>query len=275
MPRKRRQSKSKPALLVDIVIPNLGRFDLLEKCLDAIPYGMEDVPFRVSVFDNGSPVEEKGDFYKMYRQKATYPFRVFENNTNLGYPKAVNSLVRRASAPLIYVLTNDVIIEPGSGDVMVRELDNAEMGVVGMKLLFPEGTERGPSGKVQHVGLAWNIKGNIFHLFLGWSPDNSKVMAVRDVSAVTGAAFMTRRKLWLQSGGFDESYGLGTWEDVDYCMKIKKLGYNIIVSQDALGYHWTNASAVTYGISFPMNENRHLFLSKFGEDIIYDEWRFW
>lgn len=271
MARKRHNKKTN--FLVDIVIPNLGRFDLLERCLDAIPDGMGDVPFRVSVYDNDSP--DKGDFYREYRERATYPFRVFEGKTNVGYPRAVNNLVRRVKAPLIYVLTNDVIIDPGSGEAMVREMDNEELGIVGMKLIFPEGTDRGPAGKIQHVGLSWNIRGEVFHIFAGWSPDNPKVLAMRDVFAVTGAAFMTRRNIWNRIGGFFEGYGLGTWEDCDYCMQVGKLGYNIIVSQEATAYHWTNASAISYGISFPLNENRQLFLSRFKEDIIYDEWKHW
>lgn len=267
-----RQRKNKTISLVDIIIPNFRRFDLLEKCLNAIPEAMGNISYRVLIWDNGSPKEEK-EFYKTYTH--SFEMKVFESSTNLGYPKACNYLAKRATAPLLFVLTSDVFLNKGSGDALVREMDNLDTGIVGMKLLFPEGSQSGPAGKIQHVGLAWNIRADIFHLFSGWSPDNPRVLKVRDVFAVTGAAFMTRRNLWNKIGGFNERYGLGTWEDVEYCTEVRKLGYNVIVSQQATAYHWTNATALAYGIGYPINENKNIFMSKFGKDIIWDEWRHW
>jgi GT2 family glycosyltransferase len=76
-------------------------------------------------------------------------------------------------------------------------------------------------------------------------------------------------------GGFDEVYGLGTWEDVDYCMKVRELGYNILVNPKAVGTHFTGATAEFYKIGYPMDQNRMVFLSKWATKIRWSEVERW
>ena len=285
MSKRRRNNKpqsqiKKPLIaptntLVDIVIPVYRRFDLLEKVLDSIPSAANGITYTTICVDNGSPVDESEPFYS-----SRDDIYVIKNSDNLGYPKACNQGVQRGNSPLIFILTSDVILEPNAIDAMVRELDDPKLGVVGMLLKFPEYAEGlnpqiRPSGKVQHVGLETNIHGNWVHQFIGWSVDNPKVQAQREVYAVTGAAFMTRRSLWNKVGGYDERYGLGTWEDVDYCMSIRELGYNIIVSTKAIATHYTGATAEAYKIGFPMNDNRMKFIQKWSEKLRWTEFLNW
>ena len=117
----------------------------------------------------------------------------------------------------------------GSGDLLVRAMDDPKVGVVGMKLMFPESDDTkkglmGPANSIQHVGLSTTIHGDFAHHFIGWNKDNPRVNRVRDVYAVTGAALMTRRKLFFSLGRFFEGYGKGTWEDVDYSLAVRDLG---------------------------------------------------
>jgi len=100
-------------------------------------------------------------------------------------------------------------------------------------------------------------------------------MAQRDVYAVTGAALMTRRNLWHKIGGFNEAYGQGTFEDVEYCMIARELGYNIIVAPDAKGTHYTGATAERNQIGFPLQQNRITFLQKWANKLKWTSWERW
>ena len=117
-----------------------------------------------------------------------------------------------------------------------------------------------------------DIHGNFVHSFLGWRADHPKVLAQRKVYAVTGAALMTRRNLWNKIGGFNEIYGRGTWEDIEYCMVVGELGYNIIVAPDAKGTHHTGATAERSQIGFPLDKNRMTFLQKWASKLKWSSW---
>jgi len=266
-----KKNKRTSSVLVDVAIPNMGKFDFLEKCLSALPAAMGNISYNVWICDNGSKPEELS-FYDKYKDKQIH---LTKYRQGVGYPKACNVAARQGFAPLILILTNDVFLEPHSVEYLVREMDDPKTGIVGMKLLFPEGSPHGPSGKVQHVGIELDIRANFYHQFIAWNPNNPKVLAKKEAFAVTGAVFMTRRSIWSKLRGFNEIYGLGTYEDVEYAIETRKLGYNIKVSQEAIGYHWVNATAKEAGFAYPLNENKHIFMSRHNKDLRYDEWKYW
>jgi GT2 family glycosyltransferase len=266
MSRARRKPQHKILRLVDIIILVYGRFDLLRKCLDSIPAAFGDIPYQVVLWDNASPVDGKEEFYKEIGAGKDY--KIHLSKDNLGYSAGNNQAFRRfGTSPLTMFLNSDVVLREGSGQALVRALDDPAVGIVGMKLIFP--TESvgldmriRPPGRLQHIGLSMNITGDPHHMFVSWRPDHPKVLKVQDVHAVTGAAFMTRSKLFRKVGGFFEGYGMGTFEDLDLCVSVREQGNRVIISQDAVGEHYTNASASTYGIGFPLMQNKQLFFSR-------------
>ena len=273
MTRKKRKI---PKKLLDIIIPVLGQFDLLERCLDSIPEAVGNFEYNVICIDNASPKEEADEFYSKYAGSVF----VIRNRENLGFPKACNQGAKRKTSPLIFFLNSDVILEPNAIDLLVRALDEPETGIVGMRLMFPEYAEGlnhqiRPAGTIQHIGMETDIHGKFLHSYLGWRANHPKVLAMRDVYAVSGAALMTRRNIWNKTGGFDEIYSPGTWEDIEYCMKVRELGYNIIVVPEAKGVHFTGATAERNQIAFPLEQNRMTFLQRWANKLKWSAWEHW
>lgn len=256
--------------LLDIVICVYGKFDLLTRCLDSIPDAAGNIKYRIILVDNNSPDRDK--FYADLKTRVT----LIKNKENTGFVLASNQGAKRGNSPLILMLNSDVILDAGAIEKMVADLDDPEVGVVGAKLRFPDIVEHlhDPkiAGKIQHVGLASNIQGDFYHLFLGWDLDHPKVMAVRGVLVVTGAALMTRRSLWTQIGGFNPIYGIGTYEDVEYCLNIQAMKKLVIVEQEATGIHFTNATAKEYGIGYPMGQNNMLLKSRWNGNYPWTSW---
>ena len=274
--KKQRTDSIASSPSVNIVIPVYQRFDLLSECLRAIPDAVGEYDYSVVIVDNGSPPEVANDFYAGIRDPK---IKIIHNKENRGFPRACNQGFNHGFAPYVMFLNDDVILKPNSISYMMKEMDaDPKIGISGAKLLFPDTTDlpqtetERPAGKIQHVGLATNIRAEIFHIFIGWSPDNNKVLAVRDVYAVTGAAMLVRRSLFSKAGKFNEIYGQGTYEDVDMCLTIRQMGYNIIVVQEAMGIHHTGATALTYNIGFPLNENRMIFMQRWQKNLDWSEW---
>lgn len=263
---KQQPQKSLPAPKVSynagaltVVIPVYGRFDMLEKCLASIPEAVGDIPYNVVIYDNNSP--DADIFYTNHKNEKIL---VLLGKENLGFPRACNIAARKKPGEFLFFLNSDVVLYPNAIKYALENFEDVDVGVVGMKLLFPKGSPSGPAGKVQHVGLQTNIRGEIEHAFIGWSPDNPKVMAMLDVIGVTGAALFIRRSMWNVVGGFDEVYGMGTYEDVDLCFKVISMGKKVMVEQRSVGEHWTGATAREYKIGYPINRNKMIFEDRWG-----------
>lgn len=268
----KQKSIQQKSVLVDVVIPVRGKHDFLDKCLTAIPAAMGNLSYHIWIIDNGSKVEDV-QYYRKHLLNKTISTTIHPQG--IGFPMACNFGARQGNAPLILILNSDVFLEPNSVEYLVKEMDDPKTGIVAPKLLFPEGSPNGPAGKIQHVGIELNIRAELYHQFIGWSPDNPRVIAKKESFAVTGAAFMTRRNIWTTIKGFNTVYGLGTYEDCEFSIQVRKLGYNIRISHEAIGYHWVNASAIDAGVQYPLNENKHIFMSRNGNNLLWSEYLWW
>jgi GT2 family glycosyltransferase len=274
------QTSFLPKTLVSVIIAVHRRFDILAKCLEALPAAFDDIEYEVIIIDNNSPNDEKLLIYPELKKLPRY--RIYEWNENRGFPKACNFGAKNASSPLIFFLNSDVIMSPHSGVKTVALLDDPKVGIAGMKLLFPETVEDvklnqaiRPAGKVQHIGVAVNMRGELHHVLSGWSADNPKVLKIRDVHMVTGATLMTRKPLFTKVGGFFEGYGMGTFEDCDYSLTVRKLGYNIVVDSSTYAIHYTGATSEGYQIPYPINQNKFLFMQRWMNQISFSDWIYW
>lgn len=261
--------KNKHSLeVVDVVIPVYGRHDLLYACLSKLPDAFGNIPFSVTVVDNASPTN-------VSLPKVGFPLYLIENKTNLGFPKACNIGAKNRYSPLIFFLNDDCFLEPKSGEKLVSALDDKKVGIAGMRLKFPDTSDvtqnqfMRPAGKLQHICLSVDVRGQIYHPFLGWSADHPKVMGQKSVFAVTGAAMMVRRKLFHDAGMFDMKYNMGSFEDVDMCMTARKLGFDVITVPEALGIHYAGATSETHQLGFPQKQNYGYFMSKWQTHLLY------
>lgn len=259
--------------VVSIVLPFAKAYDELERCLSCVPAAMGDIKFDMIIIDNGNEID---DLHTEFFGSLEYDWlKVIRSNKNIGYPGGINLAVKRSFAPLLFILTSDVYLEPGSGVSLVNSMKDKFIGVCGMKLIFPlESTDPSrPPGKLQHIGLHTDFRGEFVHTFMGWSPNHPRVNKIKDVYAITGAAFMTRRNLWNKIGGFDEVYGKGYYEDVDYCLSVRELGYNVIVDQNAVAYHAVGASFAKPGMPNNFQHNRMIFMEKWADKLEYWEYK--
>jgi GT2 family glycosyltransferase len=155
------------------------------------------------------------------------------------------------TTPFMLQLNNDVeAIESGWLDQMVGWLAVPEVGVVGAKLLYPDGS-------IQHAGVmvmpSHGTPEHLFHRLFGndsgyqWLPHRA-----RNVSAVTGACLLTRTDLFHQLGGFDEEHLAVQFNDVDYCLKAVSADYRIVYEPAAVLFHRAGASR---GRAYDYREN--------------------
>jgi len=162
-------------------------------------------------------------------------------------------------------------------------MDNPEIGLCGLKLIFPQdSTDPGrPAGRVQHIGHGIDVRGEVTHPLMGWLPENPKCCVSREVQSVTGAVFMVRRSVFIKAGGFFEGYGKGYFEDVDLNLTIQSLptgqgsNYKIWLNAEATATHWTGATFIKKNEPVPMEVNRIILLQRKGKMLINDSFTYW
>lgn len=267
MSRKQKHSNTKS--LIDIVITTGGRFDMLRKCLSALYREAETTPLSIYVIDNASPLDERHANEDIFTapQNSVVEFRTKRLQQELGFPASNNEAARMGSSPLIMFLNDDVELQEGAIQAVVDTFKEETFGVVGIKLLFPPSSTSTirPAGKVQHIGMALNIRGEAIHPLVGWSSDNPRCNISRDAIAVTGACLTIRRSLFNRVGGFSKEYGMGTWEDVDLCFKVRQAGFRTWVTTLAVGHHYAGATQEKKRIAYPVAQNRMVFQTKWAD----------
>lgn len=262
---------------VDIVLPVYGQPEFLRNCLESLYAHDAGVDYTVTLVDDVSPVE-MDDVYEYAQDNGAWLAR---HPNNRGFAAACNTGARKGKSRYLLLLNTDTeILHDGWLAEMVSEANWQKIGVVGSLLtFFPEdhplqeenGRQLRPAEMTQHAGVVFDILGRPYHIFVGWSPEHPKVQERREMNAVTGACFLTDRRLWKRLGGLDEDYTKGNFEDVQYCIQARASGFKVIYTPKAHLSHYAGGS----GNVQTATRNAQLFQLKVGSLVEYDEWRFW
>lgn len=233
--------------MISIIIPSRDKASLLEQCLDSI-FEITDYPnFEVIIVDTGSVEVETQQLYERYHGR----IQVMEYHGTFNFGRACNVGAEKAQGDYLLFLNNDTEVLHADWLMrMVQWFDQEHVGVVGAKLLFPD-------GRIQHAGVLVGVYGMADNL-LTLSPENyagpyGSDQWYRNLLAVTGACVMVRRDLFQQVGGFSEAYVL-VFSDVILCLDIHVLGYRIIYSPDVRLIHHESATRSRDQSAIPEND---------------------
>ena len=199
---------------VSIIILNWNKLDYLKRCVESAVKNTDYPNYEIIILDNAST--EGGT--KEYLTSLSY--KVIFAPVNLGFAKGNNEVVKYASGEYLLLLNNDTIAKYDWLTPMIElTLNNPECGIVGGKLLYPDGT-------IQHIGVYLNYKGRRKHYFRKYPENIPEASKVRECEAVTAACLLIKKSIFEEVGGFDERYIQGV-EDIDLCLKVRELGYKI------------------------------------------------
>lgn len=202
-------------MTLSVIIPAYDKPTELIDCVNSLGT-MGVLSNNLLIQDDCSPTFDLRKFLGVYVER---------NERNLGFAGNVNAGAKRAQGDILAIINQDVYATPersqGWDAALVAAFDDPQVGIVGARLLFP-------NGAIQSAGGMFDALGNPYHRCLGYSnPDYAEVNEAREVDWVTGAALAIRRDLFERVGGFDESYTRGYFEDVDLCMKVRALGFKV------------------------------------------------
>jgi GT2 family glycosyltransferase len=222
---------------VSIVITTRDQLSSLQKCLDGIFHKTAYQTYEVIVIDNDSSDHDTVEFLAGLRKRDGVRVERIEGGFN--YSRLNNRGVELSRGSLIALLNNDVeVINDHWLSEMVSRVVQPDVGMVGARLWYPNGT-------IQHGGVILGADGIAAHahvdLHRGEPGYFARAHLAQDVSGVTAACALVKREAYLQVGGFDENLAV-TFNDVDFCLRLREAGYRILWTPYAELIHHESAS---------------------------------
>ena len=223
--------------LVSILIPNKDHVADLKKCMDSIEEKSTYRNFEFIIVENNSTEEETFAYYKEIEKRDNV--RVLYYKEEFNYSRINNFGAKEANGEYVLLLNNDTeMIEPDSIKEMLDVCMRPDVGIVGAKLIFEDNT-------IQHAGVIIGFGGVAGHAFIGQDRDDngyfSRIISVQDLSAVTAACLMVRRSVFDELEGLNEEFKVA-FNDIDFCLKVRKAGYLVVYNPYAQFYHYESKS---------------------------------
>ena len=236
VPAKPSRTATDPIRSVTAIIPTRNKVDLLQKCIEGLD--RTDYPkLEVIVIDNGS---DDPDALAYFADLAGKGITVLHMPGAFNYSALNNDAVREATGEFLCFLNNDIeVIDPDWLSLLVRQAVRPDLGAVGARLLYPDGT-------VQHAGVVTGVGGGAGHAHKFQAADDpayfDRARLPQRVSAVTGACLVVERAKFLAVGGFDQEDFPVAFNDVDLCLKLNARGWQSFYDPRATLIHHESKS---------------------------------
>ena len=223
--------------LVSVIIPNKDHIDDLSRCLDSIRNKTDYPSYEIIIVENNSTEKATFEYYKSLESDKRIKVVKYEGGFNFS---AINNYGSSfANGDFFLLLNNDTeVINSGWMSEMVGICMRKDVGIVGAKLYYPDGT-------IQHAGAIIGIggvAGHAFKYFPHAHPGTAdRLLLCQDYSAVTAACMMVKKDAFEKVNGLSEELAVA-FNDIDFCLKVGKAGYRIVFTPFAELTHYESKS---------------------------------
>ncbi|MDW7998700.1 MAG: glycosyltransferase family 2 protein [Thermodesulfovibrio sp.] len=224
--------------LISIIVCTKDQFLILKNCIESILEKTTYSNYEIILVDNQSTEENTLGYLKSLLNIPK--IKLLNYNKPFNFSAINNFAVTKTNGEVLVFLNNDTeIITPMWLEIMLGCLQQPNVGAVGVKLYYP-------NGRIQHAGVIVGPGGCADHAFKGLEKTDrgymDRAIIQQEYSAVTAACMMTWKNLFIKVGGFDEENLPISFNDVDYCLKLKEAGYRIIFTPYVEIYHYESLS---------------------------------
>jgi hypothetical protein len=214
---------------LSIVIVNWNVCDLLRRCLASLPAATGSLECEVFVVDNAST----DDSAAMVRSEFPH-VTLIVNAENQGFTRANNQAIDRSAGRYVVLLNPDTEAAPNALATMAAYMDaHTDVGVVGPRLLYGDGSIQSSRRRFPTLATLFvesTVLQRVFRrsalikrYYILDRPNDQ----VQDVDWLVGACLAVRRRAIEGAGLLDERFFMYS-EEVDWCLRIKQLGWKIV-----------------------------------------------
>lgn len=238
---------------ISIVIPAFNQLEYCRQCLASIQLNTRR-PYKLILVDNGS-TDGVGEFFD-----AIHGAHVIHAETNRGFAGGANLGLAAAEGHVV-ILNSDTLVPQGWLTRLEQPfLRAADIGMVGPMTNYASGGQHIPdvvlNGQQEIEAFAEKLA-------------TEKAGQMRDVTRLVAFCIMIRDSVLQGVGLFDESYGVGNFEDDDYGVRVLRAGYRLVIAEDCFVFHYGHRTFAGMGYTHDtlrglINANEQVFLEKWG-----------
>lgn len=225
--------------LISILIPNKDHVADLSRCIESILDKSTYDNYEIIVIENNSTTKEIQDYYSEIAKHPNIRVETYEGEFN--YSKINNFGASKAKGDYLLLLNNDTqVITLDWMEELLMYAQRDDVACVGAKLYYEDYT-------IQHAGIVIGLGAHrtAGHTHYKVNKENlgymGKLCYAQDVSAVTGACLMVKKTLFDKVGGLDEQFAVAL-NDVDFCLRMRELGYLNVFTPFAELFHYESVS---------------------------------
>ncbi|QSI28776.1 glycosyltransferase [Variovorax sp. RKNM96] len=227
-----------PAPRVSVLVPTRDRAGLLRNCLHGLLTQTDYPDFEVLILDNDSV--EPATIALLAELNTDSRVRVLRVSGPFNFSRINNTGASAATGDVLLFLNNDIeVLEENWLKEMVGEVARPDIGCVGAKLLYSDGTVQHAGVILQSGPLAMHVCRTEDGMTAGAA---GRLAGTRDYLAVTGACLAVRRSVFDEVGGFDAEHLAVAFNDIDLCLKVSDAGYRNVCTPFASLLHLESAS---------------------------------
>jgi GT2 family glycosyltransferase len=216
-----------------IIIPVFNQFRFTQACLASLQEHQAKERFEVIVVDDGST---DGTAESVPRMSGVVYLR---NETNFGFIASCNRGAEKARGKYLLFLNNDTLVSDGWLNALMHTFaEEPQAGIVGSKLVYPDGRLQEAGGIIWRDASGWNY--GKFD-----DPKKPEYNYLREVDYCSAAALMIPKALFQSIGGFDSRYAPAYYEDTDLAFKVRGAGYKVLYQPLSQVIHYEGATGGT------------------------------
>ncbi len=243
---------------ISIVIPVFNQFHFTQACLASLQEHQGTEPFEVIVVDDCST---DGTAESVPRMPGVVYLR---NETNSGFIASCNRGAEAARGKYLVFLNNDTLVQPGWLSALLGTFaEEPRAGIIGSKLLYPNGRLQEAGGIIWRDGSGWNYGKSD-------DPEKPEYNYLREVDYCSAAALMIPKALFHSVGGFDSRYAPAYYEDTDLAFKVRQAGYKVLYQPLSEVVHYEGATGgtdLTTGTKKHQDINRSTFVEAWASQL--------
>lgn len=224
--------------LISIIIPNKDHIDDLKRCMESIEQKSTYKNYEYIIVENNSTDSATFEYYKKLEAENPKVRMVYWDGV-FNYSAINNYGASFAKGEYLLLLNNDTeIINPDCLEELLGYCMRKDVGAVGARLYYEDNT-------IQHAGVVIGFGGIAGHCFVqqkrGTTGYCHRIICAQDYSAVTAACMMVKKSAFDAVGGLSEELAVA-FNDIDFCMKLRKAEYLIVYNPYAELYHYESKS---------------------------------
>lgn len=236
---------------ISIIIPAFNQVVFCRQCIQSVLMNTRRA-YKLILVDNGSTDGVTELFDNVPDAVAVH------SPTNLGFAGGVNLGLERAEGHVL-LLNSDTLVPQG----WLQRLENALLEADDVGMVGP--MSNNVSGVQQIDGLAFTSLDEVDAFARELAERNAGKR--REVPRLVGFCLLIRDSVLAEAGRFDEAYGIGNYEDDDYCMHVRAAGYRLCLAEDAFVFHYGGRTFLGMGMTGEkwnvlMERNRRRFEEK-------------